>query len=203
MNQNATSNSSEARILGPDDSEAIALDEDVEPAASVKRGPQNILEQLAMIDASRDAAVKSKSKRKLNEHKRKETAKELRLKSKILATPKNPYDPLLALSWSRRYRVVEAKIKRSHVIWEDFFEWFKVPMQTLVTMMRKWWIATCEDDNEISIGSSLDTSFVWCRARLFIEKSTGAMLFYQRLIIDNSPYFAVDKVEVTIFLQFD
>lgn len=57
--------------------------------------------------------------------------------------------------------------------------------------------------NEISIGSSLDTSFVWCRARLFIEKSMGAMLFYQRLVIDNSPYFAVDKVEVTIFLQFD
>ncbi|XP_008484060.1 uncharacterized protein LOC103520737 [Diaphorina citri] len=107
VNKNATGrNASEARIIGPNDGEAIPLDDEdyEEPAESqsVKRGPKNILEQLAIIDQTnqeeKDASVKSKNKRKLNEHKRKESVKESRLKAKLLQTPKNPYDPLLALS---------------------------------------------------------------------------------------------------------
>ncbi|KAL1461853.1 hypothetical protein WDU94_013720 [Cyamophila willieti] len=107
VNKNSTGKAGDARIIGPDDGDAIPLDgEDAEEQAassqSVKRGPKNILEQLAIIDQTnaqeKEAAVKSKNKRKLNEHKRKESVKESRLKAKLLQTPKNPYDPLLALS---------------------------------------------------------------------------------------------------------
>lgn len=111
VNKNSTGkNPNEATIIGPEDGgELLNLqhaseDEDlIEPSDSVKRGPKNILEQLAIIDETnakeKDESSKlSKNKRKLLNHKTKESLKESRLKAKILQKTKNPYDPLLALS---------------------------------------------------------------------------------------------------------